>query len=294
MNNKGVALAFGLLFVVVLSILSASFYFKSINEDKLTRRHIESTRAFWLAEAGIADALANLPATSASGSLDDNPSYTYAAQVTPVTGTANYYTITSTGAVLLQGDQTISRSLSVIIRTGVVDPSKFEYAIETTTNLVIKGSVEINPSDSIQENSTLDFADLFGISKADMKSNATQVYTPDNFSSPISGITWVDVPADSTLTIAGELIGSGILIINGDAHFSGTVEFDGIIYVIGKLTMTGNVTASGSVLAESSATVDTILRGNVTLNYDPLEITSALAFVQFLNKNIVCWQEGIS
>ena len=293
MNRRGVALIFGLLVIMVLSILAASFYFKSINADKLTRRYVESSRAFWLAEAGIAEALSNLPATTASGYIG-NPSYTYSAQVTQVPGTTNYYTISSTGSVALQGNQSIDRSLSVIIRTGIVNPAKFQYAIGTTTNLVVKGSVEINPSDSFQENLTLDFADLFGISKADMKLNAAAVYTPETFPSSVSGITWVDVPTGSTLTIAGELIGSGILVINGDVHFSGTVEFSGTIYAIGKLTMTGNVTTTGSVLAESSTTVDTILTGNVTLNYDPTEIAGALSFVQFLNKNIVCWQEVIS
>ncbi|MFH0762368.1 MAG: hypothetical protein V1925_00565 [Candidatus Omnitrophota bacterium] len=293
MNRKGVALIFGLLVVMVLSILASSFYFKSINADKLTRRYVESSRAFWLAEAGIAEALSNLPSTSASGEIG-NPSYTYEAQVTQVAGTTNYYTITSVGSVALQENQSIDRTLSVIIRTGVVDPAKFESAIETTTDLVVKGSVEINPADSFKENSILDFADLFGVSKAEMKLAATNVYTAENFGPPVSGITWVDVPTGETLTIAGELIGSGVLIINGDAHFSGTVEFSGIIYVIGKLTMSGNVTISGSVLAESSATVDTVLTGNVTLNYDTEEIAGALIPVQFLNKNIVCWQEVIS
>jgi Tfp pilus assembly protein PilX len=293
MNKKGAVLIFGLLVILTLSILASSFYFKSINADKLTRRYVESSRAFWLAEAGIAEALSNLPAATVSGYIGSS-SYTYSAQVVQVAGTANYYTISSTGSVALQGSQTIDRSLSAIIRTGIVNPAKFQYAIGTTTNLVVKGSVEINPVGSFQENAILDFADLFGISKADMKLNAAGVYTLETFPSSVSGITWVDVPTGSTLNIAGGLIGSGILVINGNAHFSGTVQFSGIIYVIGKLTMTGDVTATGSVLAESSATVDTILKGNVTLNYDPLEIAGALSPLQFLNKNIVCWQEVIS
>ncbi|MBI4972861.1 MAG: hypothetical protein HZC16_03480, partial [Candidatus Omnitrophica bacterium] len=68
--------------------------------------------------------------------------------------------------------------------------------------------------------------------------------------------------------------------------------FDGIIYVIGKLTMTGDVTATGSVLAESETTVDTLLKGNVTLNYNSNSVANALSSIQFFTKDIVSWRES--
>ena len=52
MNNKGAVLVFSLVIILVLSVLASSFYFKSINENTLTKRYVESIRAFWLAEAG--------------------------------------------------------------------------------------------------------------------------------------------------------------------------------------------------------------------------------------------------
>jgi len=152
--------------------------------------------------------------------------------------------------------------------------------------------VDINPNDSSKEHSTLDFSDLFGVTKAQMQAGAAHSYTAGSFGAPVDGITWVDVPSGDTLNVSGNLTGSGVLVINGNAHFSGTVVFDGIIYVIGTLTMTGNVITSGSVLAESSTTVDTTITGNVTINYDIGKITAALVGVASLNKQVVSWKSN--
>lgn len=288
MNKRGIVLIFSLLVMLVLATLLASFYFKSISENQLARRFMNSNRAFWLAEAGIAKVRSEQGLSSASGYID-NANYTYNAIVNHLTGI--YYTVVSTGTVAEPSGQNISRTVSVTIKTGLVDVTKFQYGIETTTDLIVKGSVDINPDDSWKEDATLDFADLFGISKADMEANANHLYTPSNFGPPVDGITWVDVPTGETLNVAGNLSGSGILVVNGDAHFSGTVDFYGIIYIIGELTMSGSVTINGSILAESSATVDTTLSGNVTINYSPSDIAQSLTPVQFLNKEIVSWHE---
>jgi len=288
MNRRGIALILSLLVMLVLSTLLSSFYFKSVSEGQLARRFADSTRAFWLAEAGVAIVKGNPGLSSANGYIN-NTNYTYNAVVTPLGG--RYYGVVSTGTVARLTGGNITRTVNVTIRTGAVDPVKFKYGIETTTDLIIRGSVDINPDDSFKEFSTLDFPDLFTVSKAVMKANAHHLYTPSNFGPPVDGITWVDVPTGDTLTVAGNLAGSGILVINGDTHFSGTVDFYGIIYVIGKLTMTGTVETYGSVLAESSTTVDTVLKGNVTINYSLDDIANALTFVQFLTKEIVSWNE---
>ncbi|OGX46670.1 MAG: hypothetical protein A3G38_00705 [Omnitrophica WOR_2 bacterium RIFCSPLOWO2_12_FULL_51_8] len=287
MNKRGIILVVSLLVVLLLATLLASLYFQSISENQLARRFVNSTRAFWLAEAGVAKALSELSGPgSVNGSLD-NPDYTYSAAMSHLSD--NYYKIESTGSVLSGG--AFTRKVAVTVRTGAVNPEKFQYGIETTTDLVVRGSVEINPSDSFKEFSTLDFADLFGISKVDMRAGAAHLYDTGSFAEPVDRVTWVDVPAGETLSIAGNLAGSGVLVINGNAHFSGTVNFNGIIYVIGELTMTGDVATYGSIMAESSATVDTELRGNVAIHYDVGQITNALSEVEFLAKEVVSWQE---
>jgi len=149
MNRKGAVLIFGLIVVLALSVVSASFYFKTINENTLARRHIESMRAFWAAEAGVAQAINSLPGLTASGTLIADPRCAYSAQTTPLGG--NLYRIVSTGTVTMPSGQTISSSVTVDVKTGNVPASNFQYAIETTTDLVIKGSVDINPDDKKKE-----------------------------------------------------------------------------------------------------------------------------------------------
>jgi len=281
-------LVVGLFVSLALSLLASSFYFRSINENTLALRERSLIRAFWIAEAGVAEAIDNLPGSSVSGQIGASGN-TYSAQVT-ATG-SDVYTIVSTGTVTLPSGETVSRSVSVDVRTGTVPASNFQYAIETTTDLVIKGSVDINPDDKAKEFSTLDFAALFGYTKDEIKANATHYYTDENFSFPVDGITWVDVDAGETMVVAGNLSGSGILIVSGNVHFSGTLDFNGIIYVIGKLTMSGTVTTYGSVMAESSTTVDTVLKGNVELNWDEDEINAALDLIRMLRRDIVSWKE---
>jgi len=285
-RRKGFVLIFSLLVTLIFTLLLTSFYVQNINESNLAKRFADSTRAFWLAEAGVASAYVNFPG-GASGALGPAEN-TYNAVVSPISG--EYYKITSTGTVSRADGTNISRIITVSIKTGATDASKFKYGIETTTDLITKGSVSIVPAASFKEFSTLDFSDLFGVTKAQMQAGATHAYTDSTFSAPVDGITWVQVAPGNTLTIAGNLAGEGVLVINGNAHFSGTVNFDGIIYVIGALTMTGTVTTNGSVLAESSATVDTLIKGNVTINYDVNQITQALNKVASLNKQIVSWK----
>lgn len=285
-RRKGFVLIFSLLVTLTLSLLLTSFYVQNINEGNLARRFADSTRAFWLAEAGAANAYVNFPDSVPPTTLGGS-NYTYEAVVTPISG--NYYTITSTGTVNRDDGTAITRVITASVKTGSTNPAKFQYGIETTTELDIRGSVSINPSGSSKQYSTLNFSDLFGVSKAQMQAGATHAYTASNFGAPVDGITWVEIPSD-TLNISGDLTGSGVLVINGNARFSGTVNFNGIIYVIGTLTMTGNVVTTGSVLAESSATVDTTITGNVTINYNTGEITTALSTVASLNKQRVSWK----
>ncbi len=293
-KQRGIALIFSLLVTMALSILLAALYIKSVNENQLAASYVNSVRAFWLAEAGIATVKGSPGLNAASGSLG-GAYYTYnvpAPQAVPNTNNL-YWIINSTGTVTLPRtptNYTISRNLSVTVKTGT-DASKFPHAIDTTAELEIKGNA-VTINGTWQENdATVNFTNMFGISKTTMKADATHLYTDSNFDAPVDGITWVDVASGHTMNIAGNLTGSGILVINGNVRISGTITFDGIIYVIGTLTMTGTVTTSGSVIAESHAEADTTLSGTVNVNYDLAQIENALSNVQFLNKQIVAWKE---
>ncbi len=289
MGKQGIALVLALLVTLVLSILVGSFFLRSMNENQLVARYVNSARAFWLAEAGVAEGIRHMPNSTSGCMGTDNGCYS--ANVSSLS--VKYYQINSTGTVTLPSGGNIARSLNVVVETENIDSSKFQYAIATTVTLVTKGSVTINPGTSWEQNATINFSDLFECSKEDMKSYATHVYSTVDNTTPINGITWVE-PSGGSLNITGNLTGSGILVIAGNVSISGTVQLDGIIYVIGDLTITGNVTVNGSVLAESNALIDTTteLKGNVTLNYDSNKISDALNPLKFMNPAIVSWKEA--
>ncbi len=52
-NERGVALLTTLFFIIVLSVLGTAFVVRSITESRIALKHELSTRAFWLADAGM-------------------------------------------------------------------------------------------------------------------------------------------------------------------------------------------------------------------------------------------------
>jgi len=293
-KNRGAALIFSLLATLISTILLGGLYTSSMSENQQANQYVNSIRALWLAEAGIAKVKASPGLGAASGSLG-GANYTYnVASPQLVAGTNNYWIVTSTGTVRLPrslDDLIISRTVVTTVKTGSMDPSKFPYAIDTTTDLVIKGNAVTIDGTYKENDNTINFANMFGVSKATMEFGATHLYTDSNFDDPVNGITWVNVASGHSFNISGDLVGSGILVVKGDVRISGTVDFNGIIYVIGALTLTGTVTTNGSVIAESSATADTELKGTVNVNYNLVQIQNALTNVQFLSKQIVAWRE---
>jgi Tfp pilus assembly protein PilX len=296
-RKRGVALLFTLLVAVVLAVLMASFFSRTINENNMVKRHIYSTRAFWLAEAGVAEAINRLPAMSVlpncstRGTLDGD-GFTYTACVSRLK--SQYYQIDSTGSVIWSAGAGISRSIRAIVTTHPLSAGNFSNALATTGKLITNGNA-YTINGTVQQNASLDFASLFGYSKEEIRSYAESIYghlyTTIGSSTVISGISWVDVPDGTELAVTGNFAGSGLLIIKGDVHIAGTTDFDGIIYVIGKLRMSGTPVVNGAILAESDANINTTVSGHVTINYDQDEIAEALAALELVSATVVSWQE---
>lgn len=295
-NNRGVVLILALLVTLVLSIVSVSFYTQNINENKLARRSVDSMRAFWLAEAGIAKSVTtNIPA-AVNGFLSDS-NHSYSVSVTPVSGT-NYYTVNSTGTVNLPSGESVSRTITTTVEVQYLAATNFQHAIETTADQIIQrgANVHINPSDpndphGPKVDSDFSFSQLFGMSKEEMRAMADHLYTSSNLDTGnINNITWIDVNSGSTLNIAGNTSGTGILVINGNAKLTGTMQFSGIIYIIGKFTSTGTFDQYGSLLAESTPELDPELRGAATVNYDEAAIANAASNIVTGN-TVVSWKE---
>jgi len=56
MNNRGSALILSYLITIVLILLGSAYMASSITENAISRRYVDSRRAFWIAEAGLAQA----------------------------------------------------------------------------------------------------------------------------------------------------------------------------------------------------------------------------------------------
>ena len=289
MNKRGIALVFGLLVLLVLGILSSAFFIKTINENNFVKRHIGSMRALWVAETGVAEAKKRLPLTPTNGNLG---SYSYQATTSYRTtiGESEYYDIVSTGTVPLSAGGNITRTVNVVVKRGPVDVRKFPYAINAANDLCFGGNCK-KPAENYldpdvcdghvcwkENDTTINFRDLFGVEQNDMKSLAIErgsYYTNANFPSAVSGVSWVDVAGGSTLKVAGNLTGTGLLIVNGNVHFSGNYDFKGIVYILGTLTATGTFDSWGTIIVANTAGVDNI-NGNPTLHWDQEEIRKAI------------------
>lgn len=296
MNNRGAILVFSLLVALVLSGLLGAFYFQSINENQLATRDADSTRALWLAEAGIAKVKSSTGIASVSGFVDDTR-YTYNTAPTQI-GTTNYYNVISTGTVTSPSGRIINRVVNVTMKLDPPSATQFQYGVETTSNDLDYRARNIenseDPANIAKTGSTQIFGNLFGMSKPEMKaiSEAQGTYLSGSFGNTInaSGVTWVDVTPGQTLDIQ-HLNGSGIVIINGNFKVNGvpTDGLNGILYIIGQLETLGNSAVNGTVFVESSAAIGADFGGSSLIKYSSNNITSVLLTIA--TKSIVSWQE---
>jgi hypothetical protein len=292
MNNKGMALILGLFVVTVLAVLSSSFLYKQVNQSFLSNRFVDSTRAFWIAEAGVQEARDNLPGTP---DPDDLGGGSYEVTVDEIGSSEKYFQVVSTGTF-----GRVTRTVDAVISTRDVDADNFKYGIESTVGIDFKGDSTVYGENTTlpvvhgtrdpeyyKEDSNFAFADLFCFSTTEIRALST-VYNDTWPEGNITGINWVIAP-NSHFT--GNIEGSGILIIEGDLKVTGTIDFDGIVYIIGDLDLAGTSYVGGSVLAESSATVTTGLAGTCDIEHNITKVQTALDLIKYRSPQIVSWKE---
>jgi len=301
MNKRAVALLLGLIVVLVLSVLSAAFFSRSISEHNLVRRYVSSTQALWFAEKGLADAAAQLPSASSLG----NSSSEYNTSTVSVYSDANstIYRIDSTGRVII-GSTPIEREIEHHVRYSPFLPaSSFNFAIEVNGLLKLAGSYEILPDDQpdsyyCKENAGISFASRFGFSSEELKNLAVSQGTYyEDPASPLQNfpnqITWIKItePTGQLKISESGWSGSGILVVEGETDIEGGT-FDGIIWVIGKLTITGNPHLSGTVISECQVDVTTKVAGNPELEWNETKIDAALGLLSsFADRTPLSWRE---
>lgn len=291
MTKRGVALIITFMVIVVLTILGSAIISCTITERFLTQRYVESTKAFWLAEAGLNHALSELR----SDYTVDSASCKWQANL----GAGRYCvdlsdedangrrTLIAHGYIPSTTPSRAERKISVLVEgSGGSNPSNpglIEYSIDTTGELHIGGSAKTVPPASSHQGSNLDFDEVFGMSEDAVKALAVKaaaegkgyVYTdPPTNQEPVNGITWIELTGSNKFNISGQWSGSGLLIVNGNGQNvaleitgSGDMTFTGMIWVIGKIKIAGKAEITGAIFAESSTGIESDVTGNSTISF---------------------------
>lgn len=303
MNKQGVALIFSLLVVIILSILLGSFFLSSMSENSSVKRYVNSARAFWAAEAGLAAAVKDLPNNISDTHLDNYSHYQANTAFRATINTTDYYDINSTGIIALPSGGYVNRTVNAVAKSEVAsNPDKFQYALHAANNICFSGNCDDGKADRYivpltcnnhtcwkDSDANINSRDMFGYELSEISAIATH-YTDSNFPGAVSGVTWVDVTGGGSLHLSGNTAGSGILIINGNTDIQGTYDFSGIIYVLGTFVAArGDFTAQGSVVVANAAGVDDV-SGSAEFRFNATAIQIAIGNLP-AKKEIVSWRE---
>ncbi|RKY29887.1 MAG: hypothetical protein DRP74_08040 [Candidatus Omnitrophota bacterium] len=308
MNKRASALILGLLVVVALAILSSSVYFRALNDNRLTERYLANMRALWLAEAGIARAIENIPTNLSD--INENlggDDYAYFVEISDA-GT-DLWSVASTGSVALPAGP-ITKTIKAFVRRAKGDPGKLPNALQTSSNNInFNGTAWTIYGDTCgcsgcdpcwTTGVDVNFTNIFGYSREELKEFADAIYNTANFPNkkepPLdAGIVFVEVEPGEKLMINGNVTNSpnkSILIVEGDATINGSLDLCGIVYITGKASFLGTEDISGSVLVESDPEIDTKLGGAASIIREQEMIEGAFEHIENLSKSIVAWYES--
>jgi hypothetical protein len=299
MIKKGLVLILVLGILVVLIVIGSAVVNLTTQETRLVKFQNNSIRAFYLAEAGIEDAIGRLKkgddTTPVKGSL-----YTGVDEYdVEITGDSPSYTVRSRGSYpSLTALDKVTREIQVDVEvTPNGDPSRVVNAIEANGEIKVSGAVAINGG--VSENTTLDFEYIFGITPAEMEAMADHNYTdPPNNQMPVDKITWVNLSSESSFRISQTgWTGSGILVVkepSGSTTPALEIEggvFNGVIWVIGNLRISGNAIINGAIFVENGSAEVTRLTGTPAITYDFSVVEDAFKYLGNTVTDISNWQE---
>ena len=289
MARRGIAFITVLIFLLVLMIGVVAFISLNINEIHLIRRQGNSTRAFYLAEAGIQKATSELTADGSYTGTASPVSLGSGVYETTVTSLSNGFQIISTGyvpdkvstdrvertvecvlerpavSITVPGALTVGGDATLTGHAEVEGEGIAGITVPDEDSISVGGSAEVEGDPPVSYAELASFEDIFGMSESVMRqvtqSAGTYYEEPgNNEPDPANGITWVE--GDGSYTKSG-WSGSGVLIITGDANMTGG-SFTGLIYVMGDANFAGNIEVQGAVLVEG----DIQISGHAQIEYD--------------------------
>jgi cytoskeletal protein CcmA (bactofilin family) len=219
MNKKGIALILSFMVILVLTILGSAIISRSIFENNITRRYVESTQAFWLAEGGLAvvyKGLAQnwdgyttgLPRYGVFIQNFGNGSFTVDIENGPLPDTVKVISRGTTGTA----EKTLEEIINGAVGSGLPG---FDFAALAAGNLFLEGSGSIQNQD-VYVNGNLEVHSIDAITGGD-------AYAKGNATLSDGGSVTGNVNANGNITV-----NSGSTI-TGDATSKKTVNNNGTI-----------------------------------------------------------------
>jgi cytoskeletal protein CcmA (bactofilin family) len=254
-GEKGAVLLLTFVVMVTLCAIAISFLYMISVQTRGSGYDIVSSKALWLAEAGIQQVLYRLKndanyrnnPTAVNGTLGDG---TYSVSVSKNGST---YTLTSTGTV-----NSLNRKVEQTAVSAGAVPEAFNYAQHSGGDIDFKNSTgaitgNISAADEVKN-------------EGGMTINGT-ITENSSVVNPSVDFTSYSAIADNT--------------VNGNKTFQANRTYSGIWYVDGKATIANNVTINGSIIA----TGNIVLQNSKGITINPTSPYPALVSAGDINGN---------
>ena len=257
MNKRGSVLIIVFLVIIFLTILGGVMFSRGLSERSLTKKYVDSTRAFWLAEAGINKAFKQLKANfddtaSISGTLGVG---SYSVSIGAKVNQAR--TVTSSGAA------NTTRTVEAIMSKKTPD-NFYDNAIYSAGEVELKG-------DSYSVTGKVRYADSID----NQHNHVTDTITKDATIKPLANLDYQSLYNTSLAQNNVYIIKSKKLVnqatnsqsLPGSFWYSDGVP--NVVYVIGDLKLNGNIgtvggffVVVGDVLTDPTDEQDAEIDGN--------------------------------
>ena len=249
MNRKSSVLILTIFLLVILLILGTALIARSVSENNMSKRNLDSTHAFWAAEAGLSRALKELRVSynqCGAGVLSGNLNSVDAGYLVDIKCGGQDRIITSTGFVPAIGTASVQRITEGVIKksiplgfydkaiysAGDVDLNGDRYTIDG--DVVYAGDIDNtgNITGTVTQDSTisplalLDFSQLLAVSQAQGNYyDAARIGSGD----PFPGSFWYTTPTDPLDPTTGV---PNVVYITEDLTLNGSVGTIGGFFVV--------------------------------------------------------------
>lgn len=319
-NKRGAALIICFMLITVLAILSTAILSASISENTFTKKYLESTQAFWLAEAGVNKALNTLRSNYGTTAVDNTALGVGGYSALIAANGDGTRTITAHGFVPFNSPFRQERILEVKMnKLSIVPPNFYDNALYSASNVTINGTsydingnviysgaidgstVNINGTiahdTSVSPLAALSYDQLRTLSQAQGNyHNASDLNGPFpvsfwyNESAGIPNVVFLE----GNLDLNGKTVVGGFFVAGGEvtynATISGNVNVEGCIYTRGNFTINGggnSLNVEGGVWTGTGAT----LNGNAKINYNTAYMQAIKNLGIDTNVQILSWKD---